>query len=209
MKDPCCRKGYFYNCTMENNIGSAIASGSKDLSSDVLFKKCIAASPGYYTVFVDAASHLFEDCKFYGTVLVWYRAVSEKDGVKFKHCLFEENYKGKKMYDGNYQLGVEATAVEIDSCTFRAYTTSSYYLAGHAKDCNPSNIQILRVSNSVFYNYCETGFKLSEKIAGIAGHTVFYNNKFYSQPGVSFLNGFETKCNADAGRNLFYPMKDK
>ncbi len=198
-----CRNGYFYNCTMENNIGSAIASGSKALSSNVLFKKCIAASPVYYTVFADAASHYFEDCKLYGTVLVWYRAANEKDAVKFKRCLFEENYKGKKMYDGTYQLGVEATAVTVDSCTFRAYTTANYYLAGHAKDCDPNNTEMLHVSNSSFYNYCESGFKLTEKVSGTAGHTIFYNNRFYTRPGVSFQNGFGGDCHADAGKNQF------
>ena len=120
-----CRKGYFFNCVMENNVGSAIASGSKELSSDILFKKCIAASPVYYPVFVDAASHTFEDCSFYGTVLVWYKGTTGKDGTEFKRCLFEENYKGKKMYDGSYQLGAEATGVIIDSCTFKSYTVSN------------------------------------------------------------------------------------
>ena len=198
-----CRDGYFYNCTMENNIGSAITSGSKDLSSNILFRKCIAASPAYYTVFADAASHRFEDCKFYGTVLVWYSTANKKDAVKFNRCLFEENYKGKKMYDGTYQLGVEATGVQVDSCIFRAYTTSNYYLAGHAKDCNPDNIQMLYVSNSSFYNYCEGGFKLSEKIAGIASYTIFFNNSFYARPGISFQNGFNAGCHADGGKNKF------
>ena len=201
-----CRNGYFYNCKMENNIGSAITSGSKALSSNVLFKKCIAASPVYYTVFADAASHRFEDCKLYGTVLVWYRAADEKDAVKFKRCLFEENYKGKKMYDGTYQLGVEATAVQVDSCTFKAYTTANYYLAGHARDCDPGNKEMLHVSNSSFYNYCGSGFKLTEKVAGTAGHTIFYNNRFYARQGVSFQNGFSGNCNADAGKNKFYKV---
>ena len=204
-----CRQGYFYNCTMENNIGSAITSGSKALSSDVLFKKCIAASPVYFTLFADAASHVFEDCKFYGTALVWYRALSEKDAVKFKRCLFEENYKGKKMYDGTYQLGVEATGVQVDSCIFRAYTTANYYLNGLTKDCSTTNMQKLKISNSSFYNYGKIGFKLGDKIAGIANHTVFYNNKFYAQPGISFLNGFEAKCNADAGGNKFQQLTGK
>ncbi|MEP7163340.1 MAG: right-handed parallel beta-helix repeat-containing protein [Ferruginibacter sp.] len=199
-----CRNGYFYNCTMENNIGSAIASGSKALSSNVLFKKCIAASPVYYTVFADAASHRFEDCKLYGTVLVWYRGMIEKDAVKFRRCLFEENYKGKKMYDGTYQLGIEATGVQVDSCIFRAYTTSSYYLAGHAKNCESGNPEMLRVSNSSFYNYCKTGIKLNGKVAGNAGHTVFYNNRFYARPGVSYQNGFSGDCHADGGKNKFY-----
>lgn len=199
-----CRNGYFYNCTMENNIGSAIASGSKELSSNVLFKKCIAASPSYYTIFADAASHRFEDCKFYGTVLVWYSAKNESEGVKFKKCLFDENYKGKKMYDGTYQLGVEATSVLVDSCIFKAYTTSNYYLAGHAKNCDPGNTEMLRVSNSSFYNYCEGGFKLSGKAAGIAGHCIFYNNRFYARPGVIFQNGFKGDCHADAGENKIF-----
>ncbi len=198
-----CRKGYFYNCTMENNIGSAITSGSKDLSSNVLFKKCIAASPVYYSVFADAASHHFEDCKFYGTVLVWYSARNESDAVKFKRCLFDENYKGKKMYDGTYQLGVEATSVQVDSCIFKAYTTASYYLAGHAKNCDVKNPEMLHVSNSYFYNYCENGFKLTQKVAGTAGHCIFYNNRFYARPGVSFQNGFNGDCHADAGKNHF------
>lgn len=198
-----CRNGYFYNCTMENNIGSAIASGSKELSSDVIFKKCTAASPAYYTVFADAASHRFEDCKLYGTVLVWYNARDKKDAVIFKRCLFDENYKGKKMYDGTYQLGVEATSVVVDSCIFKAYTTSSYYLAGHAKNCDTDNPQMLQVSNSSFYNYCDKGFKISEKVAGIAGHCIFYNNSFYARPGVLFQNGFNGECNADAGKNKF------
>ncbi len=204
-----CRKGYFYNCIALNNIGSGFTSGSKSLSSDVLFKKCTAASPAYYTVFVDAAAHRFEECTFYGTVLVWYKTSIENDGVKFKRCLFEENYKGKKMYDGNYQLGLEATSVQLDSCVFKAYTTSSYYLAGQAKDCSPSNKQKLKVSNCTFYNYCKTGFKLSEAVAGMAGYTVFYNNKFYAQRGVIFRNGFESNCNADAGNNVFLPITVK
>lgn len=198
-----CRNGYFYNCTMENNIGSAITSGSKELSSNVLFKKCIAASPSYYTIFTDAAFHRFEDCKFYGTVLVWYSAKNESDGVKFKKCLFDENYKGKKMYDGTYQLGIEATSVQVDSCNFIAYSTANYYLAGHAKNCEVNNPEMLHVSNSTFYNYCETGFTLSEKVAGIAGHCIFYNNRFYARPGVIFQNGFNVDCHADAGKNKF------
>lgn len=201
-----CRKGYFYNCSMLNNVGSGITSGSQALASDVLFKKCTAASPVYYAVFADAASHRFEDCRFYGTVLVWYDAVSENDAVKFKRCIFEENYNGKKMYDGNYQLGVEGSGVEIDSCLFRAYTTSSYYLSGHVKDCSRENRQKIRVLNSTFINYCRSGFKLSESVAGIAGFTVFYNNSFYTQPGVTFTNRFNDNCNADAGRNNFYPV---
>ncbi len=204
-----CRNGYFYNCIMENNIGSAIASGSKDLSSNVLFKKCVAASPGYYTVFADAASHVFEDCKLYGTVLVWYKATGEADAVKFKKCLFEENYKGKKMYDGTYQLGIEATAVEVDSCIFRAYTTASYYLAGQKKDCSPSNLLKLRFTNNNIYNYCDTGFRLAEKVAGMAGYTVFYNNKFFALPGVSFQNWFNANCFADAGKNVFTTINKK
>ncbi len=201
-----CRDGYFFNCLMENNIGSAIASGSKSLSSNIFFKNCIAASPGYYSVFADAASHRFEDCKFYGTVLVWYSAGNKIDGVKFKRCLFDENYKGKKMYDGTYQLGVEATSVEVDSCIFKAYTTASYYLAGHAKNCAFDNPEMLHVSNCTFYNYCKKGFKLSDKVAGMAGHTTFYNNRFYAKPGVSFQNGFNGDCHADAGKNKFYKM---
>jgi len=201
-----CRNGYFYNCKMENNVGSGIASGSKELSSDVLFKKCIAASPVYYSVFVDAASHRFEDCSFYGTVLVWYNATNKNDAVQFRRCFFDENYKGKTMYDGTYQLGAEASGVTIDSCTFKAYTTSSYYLAGHAKDCDPNNIQMNHVSNSSFYNYCRSGFKLSEKTAGAAGHTIFYNNRFYSHPNIIFRNGFDGKCNADGGKNQFFQV---
>jgi len=204
-----CRNGYFYNCIMQNNIGSAIASGSKELSSNVLFKKCIAASPVYYTVFADAAAHRFEDCSFYGTVLVWYRATTKNDAVKFKRCLFEENYKGKKMYDGTYQLGAEATAVQVDSCVFRAYTTSNYYLNSLTTDCNPANVQKINISNSTFYNYCKTGFKLGEHIAGIGRHTVFKNNKFYAATGISFLNGFNENCNADAGKNQFFPVSKK
>ena len=204
-----CRKGYFYNCTMENNIGSAIASGSKDLSSQVLFKKCIAASPSYFTVFADAPAHVFEDCAFYGTVLVWYRATTEKDAVKFKRCLFEENYKGKKMYDGTYQLGAEATGVQVDSCIFRAYTTANYYLNALTKDCSTTNMQKIKLTNSSFYNYAKTGFKLGDKIAGIGRHAVFYNNTFYSQPGINFLNGFNENCNADAGKNQFKHITEK
>lgn len=201
-----CRQGYFYNCIMENNIGSAITSGSKGLATNVLFKKCIAASPVYYSLFADASAHSFEDCKFYGTALVWFQALSEKDAVKFKRCQFEENYKGKKMYDGSYLLGIEATAVQIDSCIFKTYTMSGYYLNGHTTDCSVGNMQKLRVSNSSFFSYGKTGFKLGDKIAGIAAHTVFYNNKFYAQPGINFLNGFDSKCNADAGKNEFYPV---
>lgn len=204
-----CRKGYFYNCIIENNIGSAIASGSKALSSEILFKKCIAASPVYYTVFADAASHVFEDCSFYGTVLVWYSAKTEKEGIKFKHCLFDENYQGKKMYDGAYQLGIEATSVEVESCRFLSYTTSNYYLNALTKDCSKDNTQKIKVSNSIFYNEGKEAFKLANKIAGIAHYTVFFNNKFFSRPGVSFLNGFEAKCNADAGGNKFYQITGK
>ena len=204
-----CRKGYFYNCIMENNIGSAITSGSKDFSSQVLFKKCIAASPVYFAVFADAPTHVFEDCAFYGTVLVWYRSTTEGDAVKFKRCRFEENYKGKKMYDGTYQLGAEATAVEVDSCTFRAYTTANYYLNALTKDCGTGNMQKIKVSNCSFYNYTKTGFKLGDKVAGIGRHTVFYNNSFYSQPGINFLNGFNDNCNADAGKNQFKDISEK
>lgn len=202
-----CRKGYFYNCVAENNIGSAIASGSKSLSSDVLFKKCIAASPVYYTLFADAADHRFEDCKFYGTVLVWYRATSKVDAVKFKRCLFEENYQGKKMYDGSYQLGIEATGAAVDSCTFKAYTTANYYLNALTTDCSADNPQKIRISNSVFYNYCKTAFKLGGNNAGIGRHTYFYNNKFYKQSSAVFENGFNAGCNADAGRNETYNIK--
>jgi len=204
-----CRKGYFFHCTMENNIGSAITSGSKDLATNVVFKNCTAASPVYYSLFADAASHVFEDCKFYGTVLVWYKGVAEKDAVKFRRCVFEENYRGKKMYDGTYLFGAEATGVEVDSCTFRAYTTADYYLNALTKDCSTGNTQKIQISNSSFYSYSQTGSKLGEKIAGIAGHTVFYNNKFYAPPAVNFLNGFDANCNADAGKNSFYPAPGK
>lgn len=201
-----CRKGYFYNCIAENNSGSAITSGSKSLATDVVFKKCSAASPGYYTVFADAAKHRFEDCRFYGTVLVWYRAAGADDAVQFRRCVFEENYKGKKMYDGSYQLGVEATATIIDSCEFRAYTTASYYLNGLTKDCAAGNPQKIKVSNCSFYNYSKTGTQLGSKIAGIGGHTVFYNNRFYADPSFRFQNGFEANCNADAGKNISLPL---
>lgn len=204
-----CRNGYFYNCRMINNVGSGITSGSGAVSSDVLFEKCIVASPEYYSVFVNAASHVFRDCKFYGTVLVWYMAEGRKDAVKFKQCLFDENYEGKKMYDGNYQLGTEGTAVEIDSCSFRAYSTSSYYLAAHARDCNADNPQKNKVSNCSFYNYAESGFKIAEKVAGMAYHTIFYNNSFYSRPGIRFQNAFEANCNADAGKNQFFTTMKK
>ena len=70
-------------------------------------------------------------------------------------------------------------------------------------------MQKLKVSNSSFYNYGKTGFKLGDKIAGIANYTVFSNNKFYAQPGISFLNRFETKCNADAGGNRFQQLTGK
>lgn len=202
-----CRKGYFYNCVSENNSGSAITSGSKSLASDVVFKKCTAASPGYYTVFADAAKHRFEDCSFFGTVLVWYRAAGDDDAVQFKRCLFEERFKGKKMYDGSYQLGVEATATIIDSCLFRAYTTASYYLNGLTKDCSVTNPQKVKVSNCLFYNYSNSGSQLGDKIAGIANHTVFYYNKFYTVPAFRFINGFELACNADAGNNIFLPIQ--
>lgn len=204
-----CRKGYFYNCVMENNVGSAIASGSKELSSDILFKKCIAASPVYYPLFVDAASHTFEDCSFYGTVLVWYKGTTGKDGTEFKRCLFEENYKGKKMYDGSYQLGAEATGVIIDSCTFKSYTVSNYFLNAHTDNCSKSNQQKIQVNNSMFYNYGKSGFKLADKIAGIGRQTVFYNNTFCSQPGVQFLNESNTNCQADGGKNRYLPVSVK
>ena len=201
-----CRKGYFYNCTMENKVGSAIASGSKELSSGILFKKCTAASPEYYSVFVDAASHTFEDCSFYGTVLVWYKGISGKDGSEFKRCLFEENYKGKKMYDGSYQLGAEATGVIIDSCTFKSNTVSNYFLNAHTDNCQISNLKKLQVKNSMFYNYGKNGFKLADKIAGIGRQTRFYNNTFYSQPGVQFLNESNANCQADMGDNRYLPV---
>ena len=201
-----CRKGYFYNCIMENNVGSAIASGSKELSSGILFKKCIAASPEYYSVFVDAASHTFEDCSFYGTVLVWHKGISGKDGTGFKRSLFEENYKGKKMYDGSYQLGAEATGLIIDSCTFKSNTVSNYFLNAHTDNCQISNLKKLQVKNSMFYNYGKNGFKLADKIAGIGRQTRFYNNTFYSQPGVQFLNESNANCQADMGNNRYLPV---
>ena len=55
--------------------------------------------------------------------------------------LFDENYKGEKMYDASYQLGVEATAVQVDHCIFKAYTTANYYLNGHTDDCSKENVQ--------------------------------------------------------------------
>ena len=200
-----CRKGYFYNCTMENNVGSAITSGSKNLTVGVLFRKCSFASPGYYTVFIDALSHIFEDCKIYGTALIWYDAKTIEEATKFKNCVFDENYKGKKMYDASYQLGVEANATQIDNCTFKAYTTANYYLKGHTSDCGKDNVQKISVSNCVFYNYGIKDFKLAQNTAGIAGHTVFYNNKFYSKENIVFQNGFKGNCNADAGNNKFFP----
>ena len=204
-----CRNGYFYNCTMENNVGSAITSGSKTLSSNVLFKKCTAASPSYYSIFIDAASHVFEDCKIYGSILVWYRGTSAKDGTTFRRCIFDENYLGKKMQDVGYQLGAEATAVQVDSCTFKAYTTSSYYLACHTKDCSTSNTEKINVRNCTFYNYAKDELKLAKNIAGMAGCSVFFNNRFYSLPGVIYQNLFESKCNADAGKNKFYTLPGK
>lgn len=201
-----CRKGYFYNCIMENNIGSAIASGSKELSSDILFEKCIAASPVYYSVFVDAASHTFADCSFYGSVLVWFKGTTGKDGTVFKRCIFEENYKGKIMYDGSYQLGAEATGVTVDSCTFKSNTISNYFLNAHTDNCSKNNQQKIQVNNSMFYNYGKSGFKLADKIAGIGRQTVFYNNTFYSQQSVQFLNESNTNCQADGGKNQYLPV---
>jgi hypothetical protein len=194
---------------MKNNMGSAITSGSGKLSSKVRFKKCTAASPIYYAVFVDADSHIFEDCNLYGTVLVWYKGASEKDGVTFRRCIFDENYQGKKMYDGSYQLGAEATAVQVENCTFKSYTISNYYLACHTKDCSVTNTQKIKVSNCSFYNYSVGEFRLAKNIAGIASYTVFYNNKFYALPGISFQNGFNNNCNADAGENKFYAVPKK
>ncbi|MEO6488848.1 MAG: right-handed parallel beta-helix repeat-containing protein [Ferruginibacter sp.] len=200
-----CRNGFFYNCKMINNTGSGITSGSAKLSSNVMFKRCTVASPGYYTVFADAASHVFVDCKLYGTVLVWYRASKDSDAVKFIHCTFEENYRGKKMYDGSYQLGIEGTAAVVDSCTFKAYTTANYYLKGLTDDCSNDNKQKIRISNNRFYSYANE-IKLAPNTAGIAGHTVFNNNRFYALPGVVFQNGFNGNCNADAGGNKFYEI---
>lgn len=202
-----CRKGYFYNCNMINNMGSGITSGSKANSSDVLFKHCRIASPSYYSVFIDAPAHVFQDCKFYGTVLVWYEAKGSGDAVKFKHCLFDEKYKNKKMYDGNYQLGAEATAVEVDSSVFKSYSTACYYLAAHTKDCSVNNPQKIKVTNCEFYNYGGKDFKLATNVAGMAGFTVFYNNNFFSLPGVHFQNAFNNNCNADAGKNVFHTLK--
>ena len=65
---------------------------------------------------------------------------------------------------------------------------------------------MLHVSNSSFYNYCQSGFKISEKAAGIAGHTIFYNNRFYGGPTVNFQNGFNGNCNADGGKNQFFQL---
>ena len=67
----------------------------------------------------------------------------------------------------------------------------------------------LVVKNSRFYNYGKSGFKLADKIAGIARQTVFYNNIFYLQTGVSFLNESNTNCRADSGKNQFLSISDK
>ena len=55
----------------------------------------------------------------------------------------------------------------------------------------------------MFYNYGISGFKLADKIAGIGRQTVFYNNTFYSQPGVKFLNESNANCQADGGKNQY------
>lgn len=198
-----CRDGFFFNCVMENNAGSAITSGSSKLSSRVKFKKCKAASPDYYTLFVDASSHEFEDCRFYGTVLIWYRAASKSDAVKFRQCSFEENYCNKKMYDGTYLVGAEATGTSFENCSFRSYTTASYYLNGLTKNCDPENFELLNVSGCRFYNFSTSGSALGKGIAGMAGHAVFYDNRFYANKGFRFQNGFELPCHTDYGKNIF------
>lgn len=203
-----CRKGYFYDCTMLNNVGSAITSGSGKRTHDVLFKKCLAASPGYYTVFADASRQIFEDCRLYGTVLVWFRASGDSDAVKFKRCRFEDSYLGKAMYNGNYQLGAEASALQVDDCSFISTHSSSYYLKGLMDDCTKTPDKMIRVSNSRFYNYSTVAFPLVENAAGIAGNTVFYNNLFYAKPSKKYLNSFDGKCNADAGRNTFFVLSN-
>ena len=201
-----CTNGYFEDCRFIGSKGSALTSGSKEKSKNMRFKNCTFASPLYYTIVVDAPFHVFEDCKFYGSVLVWQRATTKEDATYFKQCSFEETYKGIKMYDARYLFGAEATGIYFDSCQFNAQTTACFYLASHADNCDEGNPQKFFLKNCLFKNTATTQLALAPTVAGIAHHSEFTNCRFYAHKGYTWEINYRGNCFANRGGNQFYQI---
>lgn len=201
-----CTNGYFENCSFVGSKGSAITSGSKEKSRNMVFKNCIFASPLYYTIVVDAPRHIFEDCNFYGSVLVWQRAKTKTESTFFNNCSFEENYEGEKMYDARYLFGAEATGIYIDSCRFNAQTTACFYLASHATDCAKENPERFYLNQCEFRNTATTKLALAPTVAGIAHHSTFNNCNFYANKGYTWEVNYNGNCYANGGGNQFLTL---
>lgn len=202
-----CTNGYFENCRFVGSKGSAVTSGSKEKSRNMIFKNCVFASPLYYTVLVDAPLHIFQSCNFYGSVLIWQRADNKDDATYFKDCNFQEKYMGQKMYDARYLVGAEATGIYFDDCNFTAETTACYYLAAHAKSCEKGDAEKFFLNNCRFTNRANTKLALAATVTGIAHHSEFSNCIFTARKGYTWENNFNANCFADDGSNRFETIK--
>jgi|GEM_PF-1432117 len=201
-----CTNGLFEDCRFTGSKGSAITSGSKEKSRNMLFKNCVFASPLYYTIVIDAPLHVFENCKFYGSSLVWQRATTKEDATYFNHSSFEENYEGEKMYDARYLFGAEATGIYFDSCRFNAQTTACFYLASHAGTCNKGNPEKFFLTHCEFLNTATTKLALAPTVTGIAHHSEFSNCRFYAHKGYTWEINYNGDCFANGGGNEFIQL---
>jgi hypothetical protein len=198
-----CTNGWFENCRFVGSKGSAVTSGSKEKSRNMIFKNCVFASPLYYTVLIDAPAHIFDSCSFFGSVLIWQRAHNEEDATRFQNCNFAEKFMEQKMYDANYLVGAEATGIYFDNCTFTAESTACYYLAAHAKTCDQGDAEKFFLNNCRFINKANTALALASTVAGIAHHSEFTNCVFTARKGYTWENNFNANCFADGGGNRF------
>lgn len=201
-----CTNGLFEDCSFTGSTGSAITSGSKEKSKNMVFKNCVFASPLYYTIVIDAPLHKFQNCKFYGSCLVWQRAKTKEDATFFSNCSFEENYEGEKMYDARYLFGAEATGIYFDSCRFSAQTTACFYLASHASTCNKNDPEKFFLTHCEFRNTATTKLSLAPTVAGIAHHSEFSNCRFYAKKGYTWEINYNANCFANGGGNEFIQL---
>jgi hypothetical protein len=123
-----CTNGTFVNCRFEHNAG--VSTGTPDvIPYNMLFKKCRFVGSVYYSMSLSANRFVFDSCSIYGHALTYGDATNDADAVKFINTLFQDCYKGKRMY-GNYLVSLEnGRRTLFDNCTFNNYYQGSFYLS--------------------------------------------------------------------------------
>jgi hypothetical protein len=131
-EDSICRDGYFEECEFINNAGCGMVADSGD-GGYSRFVRCVFWGISSWSAWSAKPGLLFEDCRFYGSIVHAYGSENPILATKWIRCVFEDrNFKnGEKPY-GKFlaELNGNLKNVTFDSCHFTANQRRSIWCSG-------------------------------------------------------------------------------